>query len=198
MYRSTDNINLSYLAYRYDGNDNITAIIDQLGPGGSVVYGYDKLDRLNFTLIQSGGAAGTTSNSYSAGTNRLAAGNDASGARTIAYDARGNTSTESRPGGITAAATYDGYGHLTSYSRSDAGGYTPLAVATPDSDGIVQFNWVHGNHLGVPLITTDAAGNPATSQGELPIRWSALQSTAANSWLSFRPFGIARKIEGST
>ena len=209
------------------------AIVDQLGPGGSVVYGYDKLDRLNFTLIQSGSAAGSTSYSYTAGTNRLAAVNDASGARTIAYDARGNTASEVRPGGIAAATAYDGYGRLTSYSRSDAGayafaynglddrvtmdlptgtrrfvydaggrvmgeygasaadvkaefiwlspevgaggafggddglgGYMPLAVATPDSGGTIQLNWVHGNHLGVPLITTDAAGNTATTPND--------------------------------
>ena len=30
LYRSTDNTNLSYLAYRYDGNDNIAATADQL------------------------------------------------------------------------------------------------------------------------------------------------------------------------
>ena len=28
LYRSADNTNLSYLAYRYDGNDNIAAIAE--------------------------------------------------------------------------------------------------------------------------------------------------------------------------
>jgi RHS repeat-associated protein len=42
------------------------------------------------------------------------------------------------------------------------GGYMPLAVAAPDSGGIIQLTWVHGNHLGVPLLTTDANGNPIT------------------------------------
>ncbi len=229
LYRTADNTSLSYLAYRYDGNDNITAIVDQLGPGGTLVYGYDKLDRLNFTLINSGSAAGTASYSYTPATNRLASVTDASGARTIAYDARGNTASEIRPGGITATTAYDGYGRLAGYSRNDAGsyafaynglddrvtmdlptgtrrfvydaggrvmgeyglsaadvkaefiwlspevgaggafggddglgGYMPLAVATPDSGGTVQLDWVHGGHLGVPLITTDAAGNPIT------------------------------------
>jgi RHS repeat-associated protein len=230
LYRTFDNTSLSYLAYRYDGNDNIAAIDDQLGPGGSQLYGYDQLDRLNFTLLQPGSTAGTTSYTYTPGTNRLGAVNDASGARTIAYDARGNTAAETRPGGITAATAYDGYARLTSYSRSDAGsyaftynglddrvtmdlpgagtrrfvydadgrvmgeyglsaadvkaeyiwlspelgadgafggddglgGYMPLAVATPDSGGTVQLTWVHGNHLGVPLITTDANGIPIT------------------------------------
>jgi RHS repeat-associated protein len=46
------------------------------------------------------------------------------------------------------------------------GGYIPLAVATPDSAGLIQLNWVHGNHLGVPLATTDAAGNLATTPND--------------------------------
>jgi RHS repeat-associated protein len=230
LYRSFDNTSLSYLAYRYDGDDNIAAIADQLGSGGTQLYGYDQLDRLNFTLLQPGSTAGTTSYSYTPGTNRLASLSDASGARSITYDARGNTASELRPGGITAATAYDGYARLTSYSRSDAGsyaftynglddrvtmalpgagtrrfvydaggrvmgeyglsaadvkaeyiwlspelgadgafggddglgGYMPLAVATPDSGGTVQLTWVHGNHLGVPLITTDANGIPIT------------------------------------
>ncbi len=46
------------------------------------------------------------------------------------------------------------------------GGYMPLVVATPDTGGVLQLNWVHGNHLGVPLVTTDAAGNPATTPND--------------------------------
>jgi RHS repeat-associated protein len=42
----------------------------------------------------------------------------------------------------------------------------PLAVATPDSSGTVQLNWVHGNHLGVPLITTDASGAIASTPND--------------------------------
>lgn len=45
-------------------------------------------------------------------------------------------------------------------------GYAPLAVATPDLLGAVQLNWVHGNHLGVPLVTTDSAGNAATTPND--------------------------------
>jgi YD repeat-containing protein len=106
LYRSFDNTSLSYLAYRYDGDDNIAAIADQLGPGGTQLYGYDQLDRLNFTLLQPGSTAGTTSYSYTPETNRLASLSDASGARSITYDARGNTASELRPGGITAATGY--------------------------------------------------------------------------------------------
>ena len=42
------------------------------------------------------------------------------------------------------------------------GGYAPLALVTPDSTGTPVLSWVYGNHLGVPIVTTDASGNPAT------------------------------------
>jgi RHS repeat-associated protein len=42
----------------------------------------------------------------------------------------------------------------------------PLAVATPDLLGAIRLNWVHGNHLGVPLVTTDSGGNPATTPND--------------------------------
>ena len=42
------------------------------------------------------------------------------------------------------------------------GGYAPLALVTPDSSGAPVLSWVYGNHLGVPIVTTDASGNPAT------------------------------------
>ena len=45
-----------------------------------------------------------------------------------------------------------------------AGGYAPLA--TPDSLSAIQINWVHGNHLGVPLVTTDAVGALTTTPND--------------------------------
>jgi len=41
-------------------------------------------------------------------------------------------------------------------------GYMPLAIATPDGSGGTALNWVHGNHLGVPLVATDSSGSPST------------------------------------
>lgn len=38
------------------------------------------------------------------------------------------------------------------------GGYMPLAVAANDNQGISQLSWVHGNHMGVPALMTDATG----------------------------------------
>ena len=39
------------------------------------------------------------------------------------------------------------------------GGYMPLAVAVPTATaGITELNWVHSDHLGVPIWITDASG----------------------------------------
>jgi len=46
------------------------------------------------------------------------------------------------------------------------GGYAPLAVATPDSTSAIVVNWVHGNHLSVPILITDIAGNAATTSND--------------------------------
>lgn len=44
------------------------------------------------------------------------------------------------------------------------GGYAPLAVATGSGSG-PALSWVHGNHLGVPIVTTDASGASITPAG---------------------------------
>ncbi len=38
------------------------------------------------------------------------------------------------------------------------GGYMPLTVAANDN-GVSQLSWVHGNHMGVPAVYTDASGS---------------------------------------
>ena len=231
LTRTSDSTNLSSLAYGYDPNDNIASITDQLTDANSVYYGYDAADRLKTaTLTTTSPGASTETASYTTGTNQLASITNAAGTRTLAYDARGNLASESRPGSVSVATTYDGYGRLTGYTRDDVGartfvyngrddrvamtsnidtrrfvyaadgrvmgeygasasdvkaefiwatpdaandnasdgtgGYAPLAVATPDSTGTIQINWVHGNHLGVPLVTTDATGNAATTPND--------------------------------
>ncbi len=45
------------------------------------------------------------------------------------------------------------------------GGWAPLAVATPTGTGGTQIAWVYGDHLGVPLLATDAGGNPLALSG---------------------------------
>jgi RHS repeat-associated protein len=233
LYRTAGGAGLSDLAYRYDADGNIGAIDDRLDPSGSVLYGYDKVGRLTLAAMAGLSAVASQTYAYTPGTNRLASLTDAGGTRTIAYDGRGNSVSETRPGSSVTAA-YDGYGRLIGYDRSSAGaqsyaynglddrvamaspagarrfvydsdgrvlgeygasaadvkaefvwalprvsggdgpfgggdgvgGYAPLAVATPDSLGAIQINWVHGNHLGVPRVTTDSAGNPAATPND--------------------------------
>jgi YD repeat-containing protein len=40
------------------------------------------------------------------------------GTRSITYDARGNTVSETRPNAVGVTAAYDGFGRLTSYART--------------------------------------------------------------------------------
>lgn len=44
------------------------------------------------------------------------------------------------------------------------GGYMPLAVAVPDGASS-KIHWVQGNHLGTPVVTTDASGTPVVPSG---------------------------------
>lgn len=37
-------------------------------------------------------------------------------------------------------------------------GYAPLALVAENSASQLELYWVHGNHLGVPIVTTDAQG----------------------------------------
>jgi RHS repeat-associated protein len=234
LYQTSGGMNLSWLSYAYDANDNVTAIADNLDDANSIFYGYDKNDRLVQTALTVGSPTSASDTySYTTGTNRLASIGNGAGTRSIGYDGRGNTATESRPGSISASASYDGYGRLTGYSRTDvgtfsflyngrddrvsmtngvgtrrfiydpdgrvlgeygvsaadvkaefiwalpqvandetfggddgAGGYMPLVVATPDSGGMIVLNWMHGNHLGVPLIATNALGSAATTPND--------------------------------
>ena len=44
------------------------------------------------------------------------------------------------------------------------GGYTPLAVAVPDG-AASKLHWIQGNHLGTPVVTTDASGTAVPPTG---------------------------------
>lgn len=227
---------LSHLEYRRDAVDRISAIDDQVAPQNSIIYGYDAVGRL--TMAVAGGASpGGETYSYNPGTNQLASFTDNSGTRTISYDARGNTVTEARPGGVAVAASYDGHGRLESYDRTNIGaqtytynglgdrvrvdkptgtrhfvydawgrviaeygassnevkaefiwglpsaandpgsgsgagtpfgggdhigGYAPLALVAQNASLQLELYWVHGNHLGVPIVTTNASGQQVT------------------------------------
>jgi len=54
-------------------------------------------------------------------------------------------------------------------------GYAPLAVATGGA-----LYWVHGNHLGVPLVLTDNVGNIAAPTGYTPVGFPGQTRTLAD------------------
>ncbi|MFL0357579.1 RHS repeat domain-containing protein [Erythrobacter sp. GH1-10] len=225
LYPTLGGNDLSHLVYGRDAVGRIGAIADQVTPANSVLYGYDEVGRLIMAVSDGASAAGETY-TYTAGTNRLESFTDASGTRSITYDGRGNTLSETRPGGIAVTATYDGYGRLASYDRTNIGaqsyaynglgdrvrvnkptgtrhfvydawgrvigeygasaldvkaefiwaippaandnspfgggdeiaGFTPLALVAEDASNQLELYWVHGNHLGVPIVTTNAQG----------------------------------------
>ena len=84
---------------------------------------------------------------YAAGTNRLATVTDASGVRAIDYDARGNTIGETRPGGASVTATYDGYARLLSYQRTgdpaQSNAYNGLDDRVSATSGSVTHSFVY-------------------------------------------------------
>jgi YD repeat-containing protein len=125
--------------------DNMTGITDGVTPSASTTYAYDPVERLtridgtlagghgredhlhdkngNRTAVQrrtlASDATPASSDAYTTtpGTNRLASIASAAGTRSIGYDARGNTATETRPGGVSVTASYDGHARLTGYAQ---------------------------------------------------------------------------------
>ena len=45
------------------------------------------------------------------------------------------------------------------------GGYMPLAIAIGAGGSSSQIAWTHGNHLGTPVLTTDATGTALAPYG---------------------------------
>ncbi len=136
----TGGASLSDLSYVHDPDGNVTSIDDAVIPERSTIYGYDSMGRLNLTVA--GGAGGTQTYSYAAGTNRLDEVTTPAGVRTLQYDARGNMIAEARAAGTNVAASYDGYGRLITYTRTGEAELSHVyngmddRVATTDSAGI--------------------------------------------------------------
>jgi len=268
LYRTATGDNVSLLTYSYDGDDNITAITDGIDATRTFTFGYDAVDRLtrstaslgtvrrqdfvhdlNGNRLRAESRAGpndvapmsTATYSLTTGTNRIASIAEATGTRTITYDANGNTNAEMRTGGVSVSAGYDGHARLISYtsgatalthgynglddrvsttqgsdvqrfvydpagrllgeygtSASDVkaetiwltpdpgtelqfggddgvGGYAPLAIAT--GGAIV---WAHGNHLGVPVVLTDASGTAVSPGGYTKVGFPGQTQTLAD------------------
>lgn len=146
LYRASGGTNLSLLSYGYDADDNITSITDAVDGSRSQGFGYDVAGRLSRLDTASGAIRRTDyvydvngnrlsgdrralpddaqpletdSYAYIDGTNQLASVATPAGIRSIAYDSRGNTASESRADGVSVATGYDGYGRLTAYNRSN-------------------------------------------------------------------------------
>ncbi len=148
LYRGSDGSNVSWLTYGYDRNDNITLITDRIDATRTTNFLYDLADRLSRSVAASGSPArfdyvhdvngnrtrvearlnatdatpsAITDYALNAGTNRLASVTDPAGLRTISYDGRGNTSSETRSGNVAISVDYDGFGRLISYAQSGNG-----------------------------------------------------------------------------
>jgi RHS repeat-associated protein len=174
LYVTSSGVNRSLLSYAYDNDDNITGITDGVTPANSMGLGYDVRGRLAQTLWQSGSfarediihdangnrtaverrigandniAAQTDSYTRTAGTNRLASITGTFGVRSIIYDARGNTQSESRSGGIAVSTAYDGHGRLISYARtgdvSQTNGYNGMDERVVVTSGTVIRRFVY-------------------------------------------------------
>lgn len=283
--RVSTGANLWAATYAYDNDDNITGITDLVDATRSASYGYDVVDRLTRVVVPMGAVRQTdwthdpngnrTSEELRAvagqanpdttrvltkvtGTNRLSTVQTATGLRTITYDARGNTSGETRGGGVSMTTTYDGYARLTGYVRTgDAtqanvynglddrvqvtsgtdvrrylydqdgrligdygtsaadvkgefiwllpevandnsfggddgvGGYAPLAVASgPAASSVVS--WLHGNHLGTPVLTTNASGTAVTPGTYVALGYPGQMKTYADLYYNrYRDYDTA-------
>ncbi len=62
------------------------------------------------------------------------------------------------------------------------GGYTPIAMAQAPAGGTASLHWVHSNHLGVPLLTTDATGTASTPTGHTALGFPGQTRTLADLW----------------
>lgn len=152
-YRSGAGTTLWSVGYGYDADDNITSITDLVNASRTLTYQYDGVDRLARTDVASGSIqredfihdlggnrvrverralptdptpASQDTYSRTAGTNRIASITTPAGTRTFTPDARGNLSSEDRPGTDDVMVGYDGYARLTSYVRT---GEANLAMA---------------------------------------------------------------------
>lgn len=173
--------------YSYTSGTNRLASI--AGNGGARTFSYDNRGNLSGATRPGSISATTAYDGYGRLTSY--ARTDV-GTLTFAYNGRDDRITSSA-GGVTRRFVYDAdgrvlgeYGSSATNVRAEfiwltpaldeaglpfggddgAGGYMPLAVATPNSSGTIVLNWVHGNHMGVPLVTTDSTGATATTPND--------------------------------
>jgi RHS repeat-associated protein len=149
--------------------DNRGNTLSESRPGNvSVSASYDSYGRL-LTYNRTGSGAQT--NAYNGLDDRAKVtakfGSNKASTRTYVYDPDGRLIGEY---GASATAPVAETIWLSPSVANDnqpfggddgVGGYAPLAVAT-GSGGSAALYWVHGNHMGVPIVTTNASGAIAT------------------------------------
>jgi RHS repeat-associated protein len=146
----------------YDGRGNT---IGETRPGGgSVTATYDGYGRL-LTYNRTGDPSQT--NAYNGLDDRVSA-TSGSVTHSFLYDSDGRLLGEYGASASDVIAETIWLSPRASANdnqpfRGEDGvaGYAPLAVATGSGSSAALF-WLHGNHLGVPILTTDTSGAAAT------------------------------------
>lgn len=140
----------------YDARGNISG---ETRPGSvSVSTGYDGYGRL-LTYARTGDLS--QANAYNGLDDRVAA-TSGSVTHSFVYDPDGRLMGEYDATGVPVAETIwlsPGIANDNQPLGGDdgVGGYAPLAVVTGSGSGAALY-WVHGNHMGVPIVTTDVSG----------------------------------------
>ena len=146
----------------YDGRGNTAKEVRPSAITATTTYdGYARLTGYTRTDV------GAYTFTYNGLDDRVTMTNAANGTRTFVYDNQARVLGEYGASATDVKAEYiwalPSTGAGLFGGDDGVGGYAPLAVATPNSTGTIQLNWVFGNHLGVPLVTTDSTGALATT-----------------------------------
>lgn len=159
----------------YDGRGNT---LGETRPTSAITAGYDGYGRL--TSYQTSGGASLV-NAYDGLDDRVSAGTSAD-MRQYIYDGDGRMMGEYGASATDVKAetiwlSPEVGGDQLWGGGDGVGGYAPLAVVTGMAGTLY---WVHGNHLGVPIVTTDGAGNLAAPTGYTPVGFPGQTQTLAD------------------
>ena len=143
----------------YDARGNTLA---EARSGVGIAVGYDGYGRLTSYQASSGT---NLVNTYNGMDDRVSAGTPAD-MRQFVYDGDGRlmgeygtSASDVKAETIWMSPGVDTPGQPTG-GDDGVGGYAPLAIVAGGA-----INWVYGNHLGVPIVVTDSAGNLTAPTG---------------------------------
>jgi len=158
----------------YDGRGNT---VGETRPGSGITVAYDGYGRLTSYQVSGGD---TLVNEYNGLDDRITGGTTTD-PRHYVYDMDGRMMGEYGASyADVKAETIWLSPELNTPVQPNGGddgvdGYAPLAVATGGA-----LYWVHGNHLGVPLVLTDNVGNIAAPTGYTPVGFPGQTRTLAD------------------